>query len=74
MNRPSTQTLRRPRKASARLAKTAKDAAIDLVRLEFDADRLRMGVEQSQTRADSYQTELDRTLAQRSFLITVLTT
>ena len=74
MNRPSTQTLRRPRKASARLAKTAKDAAIDLVRLEFDADRLRMGVEQSQTRADSYQTELDRNLAQRSFLITVLTT
>ena len=73
MNRPRTQTLRRPRMASARVAKTAKEAAIDLVRLEFDADRLRMGVEQAQTRVDSYQTELDRNLAQRSVLIKILT-
>jgi hypothetical protein len=58
--------------ASARVAKTAKEAAIDLVRLEFDAERLRMGVEQAQTRVDSYQTELDRNRAQRSVLIKML--
>jgi len=60
--------------ASARVAKTAKEAAIDLVRLEFDADRLHMGVEQAQTRVKSYQTELDRNRAQRSVLIKILTT
>ena len=72
MNRPRTQTLRRPRMASARVAKTAKEAAIDLVRLEFDAERLRMGVEQARTRVDSYQTELDRNHAQRSVLIKMM--
>jgi len=74
MNRPKTQTLRRPRMASARVAKTAKDAAIDLVRLEFDAERLRMGVEQAQTRVAGYQIELNRNRAERSVLIKMLNT
>lgn len=72
MNRPKTQTLRRPRMASARVAKTAKEAAIDLVRLEFDAERLRMGVEQAQNRMESYQNELNQNRARRSVLIKLL--
>ena len=72
MNRPKTQTLRRPHMASARVAKSAKEAAIDLVRLEFDAERLRMGVEQAQNRMDSYQSELDQNRAKRSVLLKLL--
>ena len=72
MNRPKTQTQRRPRMGSARVAKSAKEAAIDLVRLEFDAERLRMGVEQAQNRMQSYQSELDQNLAKRSALIKLL--
>jgi hypothetical protein len=58
--------------ASARVAKTAKEAAIDLVRLEFDAERLRMGVEQAQNRMESYQNELNQNRAKRSVLIKLL--
>jgi hypothetical protein len=72
MKRPKTQTLRRPRMASARIAQTPKEAAIDLVRLEFDAERLRMGVEQAVNRANSYQIELDRNQAQRAILLNLL--
>jgi len=72
MKRPKTQTLRRPRMASARIARTPKEAAIDLVRLEFDAERLRMGVEQAENRAHAYQIELDRNQAQRAVLLSLL--
>jgi hypothetical protein len=58
--------------ASARVAKTAKEAAIDLVRLEFDAERLRMGVEQAQNRMESYQNELHQNRAKRSVLIKLM--
>lgn len=72
MNRPKTKTLRRPRMASARVAKTPKEAAIDLVRLEFDAERLRMGVTQALGRAQSFQAELDLNQSQRARLIGLL--
>ena len=69
MNRPKTKTLRRPRMASARVAKTPKDAAIDLVRLEFDAERLRMGIEQAVGRARSFKVELEQNQSKRALLI-----
>ena len=72
MNRPKTRTLRRPRMASGRVAKTPKEAAIDLVRLEFDAERLRMGIEQALGRVQGFQAELDRNEAQRARLISML--
>ena len=59
--------------ASARIAQTPKEAAIDLVRLEFDAERLRMGVDQATNRAHSYQIELNRNQAQRAILLNLLT-
>jgi hypothetical protein len=58
--------------ASARVAKTAKEAAIDLVRLEFDAERLRMGVKQAQNRMESYQNELNQNRAKWSVLIKLM--
>jgi len=69
MNRPKTKTLGRPRMASARVAKTPKDAAIDLVRLEFDAERLRMGIEQAVGRARSFKVELEQNQSKRALLI-----
>ena len=72
MNRPKTKTLHRPRMASARVAKTPKEAAIDLVRLAFDAERLRMGIEQALGRARSFQAELDKNQSQRALLINLV--
>lgn len=59
MKRPKTQTLRRPSLTSNRVASTDKDAAIDLVRLEFDAERLRLGIGQAETRLRTFKAELD---------------
>lgn len=72
MNRPKTRTLRRPRMAAGRVAKTPKEAAIDLVRLEFDAERLRMGIDQALGRAQGFQAELDQNEAQRARLLSLL--
>lgn len=72
MKRPKTQTLRRPRMASARVAKTAKEAAIDLVRLEFDAERLRMGIDQALKRAQGFESELGVNQSQRARLLGLL--
>ncbi|WP_432816607.1 hypothetical protein [Sulfitobacter sp. JB4-11] len=72
MNRPKTQLPRRPRMASAKVARSAKEAAIGLVRLEFDAARLRQGLDQAQNRAESFQHELQRNCDERKHLMTVL--
>jgi hypothetical protein len=68
MKRPKTQTLRRVPLTSSRVAHTPKEAAIDLVRLEFDAERLRLGIEQAENRLRAYQTELDRIAHKRTRL------
>ena len=72
MNRPKTQMPRRPRMASAKIARSAKEAAISLVRLEFDAARLQQGLDQAHNRARSYQHELSRNQEERRHLMTVL--
>lgn len=69
MKRPITQTPRRPRMASVSVAKTPKEAAISLVRLEFDAARLRMGIEQARNRIATYQHDLERNDAQRRMIM-----
>lgn len=72
MNRPKTQMPRRPRMASAKVARSAKEAAISLVRLEFDAARLQQGLNQASNRTKSYQHELDRNSEERRHLMAVL--
>jgi hypothetical protein len=58
--------------AAGRVAKTPKEAAIDMVRLEFDAERLRMGIDQAIGRAQGFQAELDQNEAQRARLLSLL--
>lgn len=72
MKRPKTQMPRRPRMASAKVARSAKEAAISLVRLEFDAARLQQGLDQAAHRAKSYRHELDRNAEERRHLMNVL--
>lgn len=72
MKRTKTQMPRRPRMASAAVARTSKDAAIKLVRLEFDASRLEMGLNQMQNRAAAYQHELARNATERAVLLRIL--
>ena len=72
MKRPKTQMARRPRMASGAAAKTSKEAAISLVRLEFDAARLQMGIDQAKNRAESYRYELTRNQQRKQALIDLL--
>lgn len=72
MKRPKTQMPKRPRMASSAVTRTPKDTAIKLVRLEFDAARLQMGIDQAQDRADSYQQELERNQQQRQMMMDIL--
>lgn len=72
MKRPKVQTPRRPRMASGTTARTPKEAAINLVRLEFDAARLQMGIDQAKNRADSYSHELARNKEERQTLLDIL--
>ena len=72
MNRPKTQMPKRSLTASARLANTPKEAAMRLVRLEFDAARLEMGLAQAESRAAIYNEELARNAEQRRHLLDIL--
>lgn len=72
MKRPRTQMPRRPKAANGAVARTAKEAAIHLVRLEFDAARLQTGIDQAQNRAESYAYELARNKEQRQRLLSLL--
>ncbi|MEL6838797.1 MAG: hypothetical protein AAFP85_05860 [Pseudomonadota bacterium] len=72
MKRPKTQMPRRPQMASGAVAQTPKDAAINLVRLEFDAARLQLGIDQAHNRAQSYQHELARNQEKRQRLLNIL--
>ena len=72
MKRPKTQMPKRPRTASSAVARSSKEAAIHLVRLEFDAARLQMGIDQAQHRTARYRDELDRNAQQRKALLGML--
>ncbi|MEO0863435.1 MAG: hypothetical protein AAFY39_02400 [Pseudomonadota bacterium] len=58
--------------ASSATARTSKEAAINLVRLEFDAARLEMGITQATNRAEAYQSELLRNVEERRKLLGIL--
>jgi len=72
MNRPKTQIPKRPLPPSPKVARTPKEAAMRLVRLEFDTARLEMGLQQAEMRAAAYQAELDRNAAQRRHLLSLI--
>lgn len=72
MKRPKTCMPKRPRTASASVARTSKEAAIRLVRLEFDAARLEMGIAQARDREGTYSAELARNEEQRRALLNVI--
>ncbi|MEL6216619.1 MAG: hypothetical protein AAFQ99_13200 [Pseudomonadota bacterium] len=72
MNRPRTMTPRRARTASSRAERTPKEAAISLVRVEFDVSRLTMGIEQAEARIRTYSDELGEKLRERERLIALI--
>lgn len=72
MKRCKTHMPKRPRMASSATARSSKEAAISLVRLEFDAARLEMGISQARDRAKTYESELSRNVAERKRLLEVL--
>lgn len=72
MKRPVTNMPKRPRTASAAVARTPKEAAMRLVRLEFDAARLQMGLAQADQRAETYRAELKQNAEQRRVLLDIL--
>lgn len=74
MKRPVTTAPKRPRAASAAVARTPKAAAMRLVRLEFDAARLEMCLSQAEERAATYRSELAQNAEARRLLMDVLTT
>ena len=74
MKRPQSQMPRRPRQVSSATARTPKEAAIRLVRLEFDASRLEMGISQAENRVAAYRDELRHNRQQRQLLLNILKT
>ncbi|ETX29351.1 hypothetical protein [Roseivivax isoporae] len=72
MNRPISALPKRPARGTARTARTRKDAAIHLVRLEFDIGRLADGIAQVERRRDLYAAELAVKTRERSRLLGIL--
>lgn len=72
MKRPKSQVPKRPKMANTAVARNPKEAAIGLVRLEFDAARLQMGIDQAKERAETYLQELSRNKAERENLLAIL--
>jgi hypothetical protein len=72
MNRPNSISVNRPKAASTGSARSRKDAAIQLVRLEFDINRLERAVSQADQRASQARAELSRQMAEREKLMTRL--
>jgi hypothetical protein len=64
MNRPRVKMPKRPRTMAGSVARSRKEAAMQLVRVEFDASRLEMAVEQAEGRAETHRQEL-KVLKQR---------
>lgn len=57
MHRPRTAPMRRPATLSGLAARTPKEAAVHLVRLEFDRSRVEAGLRAAERRAALYRAE-----------------
>ncbi|ARE42200.1 hypothetical protein RGUI_4059 [Rhodovulum sp. P5] len=60
------------RQTSTAVARTRKEAAIHLVRVEFDMNRLEMGIDQAQERVTRYAEELRQRQRERDTLLNIL--
>jgi len=72
MKRPRIKTARRPLSTSGAVARTRKEAAMQLVRIEFDAARLEMAADQAEERASTHRQELLVLQQRRAALIAKL--
>ena len=72
MKRPKTSIPRRPVVNAGRSARSSKEAAIGLVRVEFDVSRLTMGIDQAEDRIRTYKEELGEKLRERERLIALI--
>ncbi len=72
MKRPRIKTAKRPLTASGAVARTRKEAAMQLVRIEFDASRLKMAAEQAEERAATHREELSVLEKRRAAILAAL--
>lgn len=72
MQRPKTFPMRRPVQVSGLSARTPKEAAIHLVRLEFDRSRIDRGIAQSEQRLAVYHDERRAVERRRRALLELL--
>lgn len=72
MNRPNAIAVRRPKTAGSGKARNRKDAAIQLVRLEFDISRLEQAIVQADQRADQARADLLLQIEEREKLMSHL--
>ena len=57
MRRPKITPMARPAMMSGLAARTPKEAAVHLVRLEFERSRIALGLGQAESRADRHRAE-----------------
>lgn len=69
MKRPNVKMPPRPRSMSGAVARSRKEAAIQLVRVEFDAARLDLAIDQAEQRAETHRRERELVLQRRRRLL-----
>lgn len=72
MKRPRVMMPARPKSTSSGVARDRKEAAIQLVRLEFDIARLERAIILASQRARTYRAELAAQSAERDKLMSLL--
>lgn len=72
MQRPRVSPMRRAAKLSGLAARTAKEAAVHLVRVEFDRSRVAFGIRQTEERADRLRAEASLLERRRRALLEIL--
>ena len=72
MQRPKTTPMRRAAKLSGLAARTPKQAAVQLVRVEFDRARIAFGIREAEARAERFRAEGAALERRRGALLAVL--
>lgn len=72
MKRPASLVPKSPQGARTGVPRTSKDAAIQLVRLEFDLGRLRRAIDQAERRCSADRATLAEKERQRRALLRIL--
>lgn len=72
MRRPKSTPMPRPAMMSGLAARTPKEAAVHLVRLEFDRSRIEFGLRQTEDRARKYRAEREVLEKRRHALLEIL--